>query len=129
MRADSGVHNVFYRPSSEALGGKEAISLFVNSQDGKAAAYEFALTPVAEGSAEDSGDDTVFECDYVVARCDFMAQAQGGARAIGKGVFVVMGGMEGVMEIADSSNNTQKHAYSLGGTPSLYDPFTFVYGK
>ena len=66
---------------------------------------------------------------YVAAKCDFAAQAQGGARAIGDGVFVVMGGMEGVMEVADTNGNTQKHAYSLGGTPSLYDPFLFVYGK
>jgi hypothetical protein len=85
----SGVHNVFYTSASASasLDGKETISLFVNAQDAKSAAYEFVFDPVQEGSQADTGDDSVFDVGYVFAKCTFQAMAQGGARIIGNGVF------------------------------------------
>ena len=50
----SGVHNVWYSKSSQALGGKESITLFVNAQSDYSAAYEFAIKLVEEGSEEDT---------------------------------------------------------------------------
>jgi len=123
----SGVHNVFYTTASASLGGKETISLFVNAQDSKSAAYEFVLNPVEEGSKTDSGDDTVFAVDYVFAKLTFQARAQGGARTIGNGVFLVMSGLDSTgLEVADSSGNTKTQAYTLGGNQPLYDPFIRV---
>lgn len=123
----SGVHNVFYTASSASLGGKESISLFVNAQDSKSAAYEFELNPVEEGSKADTGDDTVFNVDYVFAKCTFQAQAQGGARTIGNGVFLVMSGADSSgLEVVDTSGKSKTQKYTLGGTRALYDPFIRV---
>lgn len=126
---DSGVHNVFYTLSSQStsLKGKETISLFVNDQDGKSAAYEFALNPVEEGSKGDSGDDLVFNVDYVFAKLSFSSQAQGGARTIGNGVFLAMSGTDSTgLEVADASGATHSIAYSGGAGRALYDPFIRV---
>jgi hypothetical protein len=125
---DSGVHNVFYTASSEStsLKGKETISMFVNDQGGKSAAYEFALNPVEENAKADTGDDTVFNVGYVFAKCTFSAQAQGGARTIGNGVFLVMSGADNTgLEVTDASGSSHSIAYS-GGTHPLYDPFIRV---
>jgi len=123
----SGVHNVFYTAASASFGGKESISLFVNAQDSKSAAYEFELNPVEEGSKADSGDDTVFNVDYVFAKCTFQAMAQGGARTIGNGVFLVMSGLDSSgLEVVDSSGKSKTQKYTLGGTSPLYDPFIRV---
>jgi hypothetical protein len=125
---DSGVHNVFYTRSSQStsLRGTETISLFVNDQGGKSAAYEFAFHPLEEGSKADPGDDTVFNVGYVFAKLSFAAQAQGGARTIGDGVFLAMSGADNTgLEAADAHGNTHSIAYS-GGTHPLYDPFIRV---
>jgi len=132
---DSGVHNVFYRAAAEALGGAESISLFVNDQDGKAAAYEFGFKPVEEGSAADDGTDAVFATKSVHAKLSFDAQAQGGARAIGNGVFLVMSGADSTgLEVADTAGNTKYVSYPGGGPDAdvsagvlpMYDPFIRV---
>jgi hypothetical protein len=129
-----GVHNVWYTPKSQALGGVESISLFVNSQDGKSQAYEFALSLKEQGSSGDPGDDTVFATKSVHATCSFTAGAQGGTRTIGNGVFLVTSGIDATgLEVADVSGNTKSLKYSsgnaefppAGGTP-LYDPFIRV---
>lgn len=125
---DSGVHNVFYTASSEttSLKGKETMSLFVNDQDGKSAAYEFVLNPVEENAKADPGDDTIFDVGYVFAKCTFSAQAQGGARTIGNGVFLVMSGADSTgLEVVDASGASHSMSYS-GGTHPLYDPFIRV---
>jgi hypothetical protein len=127
----SGVHNVFYTASSysSSLKGKETIALFVNKQDDKSAVYEFVFNPVEEGSTADSGDDTVFDVDYVFAKCTFTAPAQGGTRTIGDGVFLVASGGDTTgtgFEIVDSSGSSKNQSYTLGGVPSLYDPFIRV---
>jgi len=123
----SGVHNVFYTRSSAGLGGQESISLFVNAQDGKSAAYEFVLKPVEEDSKSDPGDDSVFDVRYVFAKCTFQAMAQGGARTIGNGVFLVMSGADSSgLNVVDTSGASKSLAYSLGGQRGLYDPFIRV---
>lgn len=127
----SGVHNVFYTAYSYSspLKGKETISLFVNTQDDKSAVYEFVFNPVEEGSTADPGDDTVFDVDYVFAKCTFTAPAQGGARTIGDGVFLVASGGDTTgtgLEVVDSSGSSKNQSYTLGGVPSLYDPFIRV---
>lgn len=130
-----GVHNVWYTQKSAALGG-ESITLFVNSQDGKSQAYEFAFLPKPQGSAGDPGDDTVFAVKFSKATCTFTAQAQGGARVIGNGVFIVASGIDGTgMEIVDANGKSQSHKYAASsavafppggmGVP-LYDPFIRV---
>lgn len=123
----SGVHNVFYRAKSLALDGSESISLFVNSQDGKSAAYEFALKLVEEGSKDDTGDDKTFRTDYVSASCTFTAPAQGGARAIGNGVFAVMSGADHTgLEINDIYGGESTSKAYPGGLANLYDPFISI---
>jgi len=136
---DSGVHNVFYTSSSQStsLAGKETISLFVNDQGGKSAAYEFAFNPIEEGTHDDPGDDTVFDVVYISAKCTFSARAQGGARTIGNGVFLVMSGADSTgLEVTDSSGSSHSIAYSdagiglfpppPGGGHPMYDPFIRV---
>merc|ERR1712050_329777 len=123
---DSGVHNVFYTSSSLStpIVGKETISLFVNDQDGKAAVYEFGFNPVEEGGTADPGDDSVFSTDYVFAKCSFDAQAQGGTRTIGNGVFLVMSGADTTgLEVVDTSNYSHSIAYSASSPRPMYDPF------
>merc|ERR1712066_165115 len=138
---DSGVHNVFYRSASASakLRGQETLSLFVNDQDGASAAYEFVFKPRHEG-INDPGDDTVFSTEYVHARCHFEAFAEGGARAIGDGVFIVASGKTstfGGFEINDAKGGYQLIPYGgsvpghLGGFPvsnytGVYDPFIRV---
>ena len=43
---------MFYRTASSARGlaGRESVSIFVNDQDGKSAAYEFAIDLKEEGA-------------------------------------------------------------------------------
>lgn len=125
---DSGVHNVFYRAESlsTALKGEESISLFVNDQGGKSAAYEFALRIVEEDSNADNGDDTVFTTQYVSAPCTFQAMAQGGARAIGNGVFLVASGVDTTgLEAVDASGQSFSQKYTLGRA-MIYDPFVRI---
>ena len=93
----------------------------------KAAAYEFAINLRDEDDAALPDDDTVFQTNYTSAVLSYEAQAQGGARAIGNGVFVTMAGVGTTgLEVADISGKTKDHAYSLGGSPPLYDPFIAV---
>merc|ERR1712061_664225 len=103
------------------------ISLFVNDQDGKAAVYEFGFNPVEEGGTAGRGDDSVFSTDYVFAKCSFDAQAQGGARTIGNGVFLVMSGADSTgLEVVDTSNSSHSIAYSGSSPRPMYDPFIRV---
>jgi len=123
----SGVHNVFYTSSSEttSMKGKETISLFVNSQDGKSATFEFELKLVMNEGVDVKDD--VFQTEYVSASCSFKAPAQGGARAIGNGVFLVMSGADHTgLEVVDVNGNSHSQAYTLGGNVNLYDPFVRV---
>lgn len=57
------------------MDGAESLSLFVNTQDGYSAAYEFVIRLVEEGSANDTGYDNTFDTKYVYAACDFNAIA------------------------------------------------------
>uniref|UniRef100_A0A7S0ZSL5 Uncharacterized protein n=2 Tax=Noctiluca scintillans TaxID=2966 RepID=A0A7S0ZSL5_NOCSC len=118
------VHNILYHVSSPSFNGHESLSLFVNSQSGVAAAYEFELKVVEED--DDQCHDTVFEVNYVFARCNFSVSAQGGARSIGNGVFLVVDGIHGEgLFVVDSEGNTKNLPYS-GGFRPFYDPFISV---
>jgi hypothetical protein len=118
------VHNIFYQAASKSFTGSESLSLFVNSQDGAAAAYEFELNLVDEDSTDDP-DDTVFEVDYVSARCISWAFSQGGARPIGNGVFLVMSGSNQTgLHVVDTAGHVKIHPYSDPQT--IYDPFIRV---
>jgi hypothetical protein len=124
-----GMHNIWYTRSSEtaALRGRETLTIFINQQEeGHSSVYEFAFRPVVEGSADDTGDDAVFDTDYVVARLPFTSSNCGGARVLGDGVYLVAGGAASNLTVVDLHNNTQTHVYTQGGAPSfpiLYDPF------
>ena len=124
----SGVHNVFYTSSSKTteMKDKETISLFVNSQDGNSAAYEFELKLISDDDKD--ADDDVFKTTYVSASCSFTAPAQGGARTIGNGVFLVMSGADHTgLEVVDVIGNSHSQKYTLGSV-NLYDPFVRVFG-
>jgi len=125
-----GVHNVWYRSNSEAFPGKETVSLFVNSASttGRAYAVEFVLN-MKEQQPGKVYDDSVFSTEYTAAELSFAAPAQGGARAIGNGVFLAMSGVQGPgLEVADVNGNTHSYQYptSSGHAPNLYDPFCYV---
>jgi hypothetical protein len=125
-----GVHNVWYRSTSEAFPGQETVSMFVNSASGtgKAYAVEFVLN-LQQQKAGVVYKDTVFATDYKAAQLSFSSPAQGGARAIGKGVFLTMSGVQGPgLEVADVNGKTHSHQYPSadGHAPNLYDPFCFV---
>ena len=90
-----GVHNVWYTPSSATtkLAGKETLTLFVNSIEGWPASFVFEFEvklspelPFAPLAV------SVFDADFVFAECFFKAQAMGGARVIGDGVYLVASG-------------------------------------
>ena len=127
-----GVHNIHYRASSTtaALYGNETLSLFVNSVLGgtKSYVYEFAIAPRPQLAGKEDYDDTVFATPFVYAACGFEAQAMGGARAFGDGVFLVASGVGsgGKMEVVDVSGDIQDLVYPGTGNHNLYDPFTYV---
>lgn len=126
-----GMHNVWYRSESESFPGKETVSVFVNtaSSQGKGYAIEFVLN-LQEQQPGVVYNDTVFETDYVAAELSYSAPAQGGARAIGKGVLLAMSGVNGPgLEVADAqgaSHSLQYPTAAGGQAPNLYDPFVFV---
>jgi len=134
-----GVHNVYYNADSPSFPGRQSVSMFVNSASGtgKAYAMEFVIKLTEEVSGT-TYDDTVFATDYVAAELTFSAFAQGGARAIGKGVLLAMSGADATgLEVADVNGKSHSYAYpgytpSTGGgggpgsAPQLYDPFIFV---
>lgn len=128
-----GVHNVYYRNNSDTFPGKETISLFVNwaSASFASLAVEFVINPKTQ-VANQQYDDSIFETEYVESQLSYAAYAEGGARAIGKGVFLTMAGIPfaGVaptgLEVSDLVGNT--HSYSHGNNTHGYDPFLFVYG-
>ena len=126
-----GVHNVWHRNDSDAFPGKETISLFVNwaSKGSTGFAVEFVINLRHQPSANTQYDDSIFETDYVVSQLSYAAYAEGGARAIGNGVFLTMGGIpfSGMhftgLEVSDMKGNS--HSYTPRNTTHGYDPFLF----
>lgn len=141
----TGVHNVYYTASSHSalLRGKETLCMYANEVEigselvQGSVAYEFVFSPVAEGSNEDTGDDSVFDVDSVSVKFSYLSRTAGGARPIGNGVFLGMSGylvstINGSgLEVADSSGSAHWMAYR-DPTPFalsrvvMYDPFIRV---
>lgn len=130
-----GCHNVFYNNDSQSTAtlGQETLSLFVNSVVGGTTSfgYEFGikLTPQVAGAL---ATDAVFDTEFTKVAASFEAQAQGGCRAIGNGVFIFADGVcptqGGMLEIADTAGG-HRHIEYPGGQANLYDPFLRVLKK
>ena len=134
-----GVHNVWYTAASKTkaggLAGKETITLFVNSIQGRATSFvfEFELKLVPEDPKVPASDDVFGGVAYTWAQCGFKAQAMGGARVIGDGVYLVAsgGGSGGQFEVvtAGDTNNTKIAVVYPGDTAeatNLYDTYARV---
>lgn len=131
-----GVHNLYYTAASQtaSLRGRETLSLFVNSVQGGTSsfAYEFELSlapPPRPGSPAPT--DAVFATASVHAACPFQAFAEGGARVIGDGVFLVASGLifpqNGMLAAIDISHGpVVSLPYPAQAHTSLYDPFVRV---
>ena len=134
-----GVHNVWYTAASKTkaggLEGKETITLFVNSIQGRATSFvfEFELKLVPEDPKVPASDDVFGGVAFTWAQCGFKAQAMGGARVIGDGVYLVAsgGGSGGQFEVvtAGDTNNTKISVVYPGDTAAatnLYDTYARV---
>ena len=131
-----GVHNLFYAAVSQTAGlrGRETLSLFVNSVQGGASsfAYEFEVKlapPPQPGKSPPA--DTVFATASVHAACPFQSVAEGGARTIGDGVFMVASGLifpkTGMLAVIDVSGGPVVSLQYPGQEhTSLYDSFIRV---
>lgn len=139
-----GVHNTFYTSESPsaALKGAESISLFVNSDTSNthSFAFEFAFKPVHEDPAKHDYNDATFDTLSTHSALGYLAQAQGGVRIIGDGVFLCASGVVpggpgagssklggGGFEIADASGAVASYVDLLyGATAQIYDPYIRV---
>ena len=112
--------------------GRETISLFINSIDTKATSYiiEFELKLAPQGATPNADlDDSVFDADFLVVPCGFVADAQGGGRIIADGVFLVASGIDGgVFELVDRKGGVRDFVYpgASGKDTNLYDTFARV---
>ena len=147
-----GLHNVryHYNPSGGGFrnaGGRESVATFVNSIAGQNSSFvfEYDLNLSPEVDAATPLDDSVFNTTYRSGKCPFLANAQGGARAIGNppssegsgsgksgsgksgsdsvGVWLVGSGtsMDGLVCV-DSEGSSKN--YPADG--SLYDAFAYI---
>ena len=126
-----GVHNAWYTPASAtaALAGAETLTLFVNSIDGEATSfvYEFAFRPVRASAEAAPPSDATFATASQRAACAFTAPAQGGARAIADGVYLVGAGAGGsFLELVDARGGTADIVYPGGENVMMYDSFARV---
>ena len=132
-----GVHNLFFTEATQtaSLRGHETLSLFVNSVESGVTsfAYEFAVKLVPQRPGVQP-TDAAFSTASVHAACNFQAVAEGGARAIGDGVFIVADGLSfptgGMLAAVDVQGGAAVSLpYPTGATEqhvSLYDPFIRV---
>ena len=134
-----GVHNVWYTPATKTkaggLEGKESITLFVNSIQGRLTSFvfEFELKLAPEADNDSPSDAAFGGVAFTWAQCGFKAMAMGGARVIGDGVYLVAsgGGSGGQFEVvtAGDTNNTKQSVVYPGASGSgtnLYDTYTRV---
>merc|ERR1712195_90748 len=116
----SGVHNMWH----QSYGDRETLTMFVNgmSGDSKSHAYEFDVKLTSEDKAKKT--DAAFATNHSTVAFSFLAQAQGGARALGNGVIIgACGAAQTGYEIVDANGGRQtiSHTGSM-----LYDPFVRV---
>ncbi|KNC76254.1 hypothetical protein SARC_11240 [Sphaeroforma arctica JP610] len=145
----SGLHNVFYHRYAD---GRETLTTLVNQQGktGKSAVYEFGL------NSTQSSATTTFPTSYSRTNLPYHANAMGGGRPLGDGVFIAASGMSTDFEsptgthlpggfaivAADChctgdqcssthTNNAGEYAmwaYTANTSPvaAFYDPFIFI---
>ena len=133
-----GVHNVWYTASSKTtsggLRGKESITMFINSIDGRAGSFvfEFELKLAPREKATAVSDAVFGGVAFAYAECHFKAQAMGGARVLGDGVYLVAsgGGSGAVFQVIDTANSTNSKMVTYpgdsGADTNLYDPYTRI---
>ena len=133
-----GVHNVWYTASSKTtsggLRGKESITMFINSIDGRAGSFvfEFELKLAPREKATAVSDAVFGGVAFAYAECHFKAQAMGGARVLGDGVYLVAsgGGSGAVFQVIDTANSTNSKMVTYpgdtGSDTNLYDPYTRI---
>jgi len=116
----TGVHNLWY----QRYGERETITMFANavSSDSKSHVFEFDIKLTSESDADKS--DAAFATDYTDVPFSYLAQAQGGARPLGDGVWIGAAGVGSFsgFEIVDKSGDSKK----LSGSGMFYDPFVRV---
>ena len=115
--------------------GRESVTVFVNGKAGSSSSwvYEFDIKLAPQQTTNNNGtvtapDDSVFETTYRGAPCNFLANAQGGARAIGhsqgQGVWLVASGVEDVgLTCTDEAGGSSTWSHTSG---DMYDPFTYI---
>jgi len=117
----AGVHNVYYQVKAN---GTETVSMFANGvgSDSYSHVFEFEVKLVDEQSQATSDD--VFKTAYSTAPFTFTSQSQGGARALGNGVWIgASGGANFGYQIVDKEGKTLSYSYTES---QLYDPFVRV---
>lgn len=121
-KALGGMHNLYFHKHPD---GRETVTVFVNRirDRDQSALLEFDVKLVKNHSGFNH-DDAVFDTNYTFVPLPFASLAQGGARPIGEGVYVVSSGLadRGYM-VVDSSGAYTEYAYSY---KLLYDPFVFI---
>lgn len=134
-----GVHNLWYTAHPN---GRDTLTIFCNSlkPSGPSKVYEFDLLgPLAtEGGnayAQPPSDrPQAFSTPYVRANLDFQADAEGGARVLSDGVYLVSGGLLSNLtgfEVVDLHGRVYRIPYvePRGQGKNLmgfYDPFTYL---
>jgi hypothetical protein len=116
----TGVHNLWY----QRYGERETLTMFANavSSDSKSHVFEFDIKLTSESEADKSDD--AFATDYTDVPFSYLAQAQGGARPLGDGVWIGAAGVGSFsgFDIVDKSGNSKQ----LSGSGMFYDPFVRV---
>jgi hypothetical protein len=108
--------------------------MFINSIDGRAGSFvfEFELKLAPQEDATAVSDAVFGGVAFAYAECHFKAQAMGGARVLGDGVYLVAsgGGSGAVFQVIDTANSTNSKMVTYpgdsGSDTNLYDPYTRI---
>ncbi|KAH8068553.1 hypothetical protein JL721_6699 [Aureococcus anophagefferens] len=114
------------------LRGKESITMFINSIDGRAGSFvfEFELKLAPQEDATAVSDAVFGGVAFAYAECHFKAQAMA-ARARRRRHLVASGGGSGaVFQVIDTANSTNSKMVTYpgdsGSDTNLYDPYTRI---
>lgn len=119
--SNAGVHNVFYQVKAN---GTETVSMFANGVGSDSYSHVFEFEVNLADEQQKATTDDVFNTAWSTAAFTFSSQSQGGARALGNGVWIgASGGAQLGYEIVDKEGKTQSYSYT---DAPLYDPFTRV---
>jgi len=117
----AGVHNVFYQVKAN---GTETVSMFANGVGSDSYSHVFEFEVKLADEAQKATSDDVFTTAWSTAAFTFSSQSQGGARALGNGVWIgASGGAQFGYQIVDKDAKTQSYSYT---DAQLYDPFCRV---